>query len=130
MELKRQEAEAQKEKILECSRALAQLIKTSTEFVSYKKAKAVLLQHEDSMNLLADFRALQMKLQLTHLEQKENSALEKELDNMYFTLSMHQEINDFLTAEYCLSKLLDQIQKVFVEDLDMQPEQTQLLHMN
>lgn len=130
MDIKRTEMLLQQEKILACSHQLAELIKNSPEFINYKKAKENLKQSDSSMELLLKFRTLQMKQQLNDFGQLENSALTKELDDIYFTLSMHQEINDFLNAEYCFTKLLNQIQKVFVVDLEMPQEILALSQLN
>lgn len=126
----RDEINLQTSKILAGCHELAAMLKNSPEFIAYQKAKETVGKNESSLELLTKFRGLQMRAQMTHLGRQENPALEKELDNMYFTLSMYPEINDFLNAEYRFSKLVEKMQMVFVSELGVEQAAIELSHLN
>lgn len=117
-------------KILAGCYELAALLKDSPEYIAYQKAKAAVGKSEASWELLTNFRTLQVRVQLEQLGQQESPALIKELDDLYFTLSMYPEINEFLTAEYRFSKLIGEMQKVFVEELGVDQAVVELSQMN
>lgn len=126
----RDEINLQTTKILAGCHSLAALLKDSPEFIAYQKAKEEIGKNETMMELLMRFRSLQMRVQVTHFGKGENPALEKELDDMYFTLSMYPEINDFLNAEYRFSKLVEEMQKVFIAELGVDQATMELSHLN
>ena len=126
----RDEINLQTSKILAGCHELAAMLKNSPEFAAYQKAKEAVGKNESSLELLTSFRALQMRAQVAHLGQQENPALEKELDDMYFTLSMYPEITDFLNAEYRFSKLVGEMQKVFASELGVEQAAIELSHLN
>lgn len=126
----RDEINLQTTKILAGCHTLAALLKDSPEFVAYQKAKEAVGKNEQSLELLMNFRTLQMRAQVAHLGKEECPALDKELDDMYFTLSMYPEINDFLNAEYRFSKLVGEMQKVFAVELGVEQAAMELSHLN
>ncbi|MCI8336687.1 MAG: YlbF family regulator [Peptococcaceae bacterium] len=126
----RDEINLQTTKILAGCHDLAVLLKDSPEFAAYQKAKEAVGKNESVLELLMKFRALQMRVQVAHLGKAENLALEKELDDMYFTLSMYPEINDFLNAEYRFSKLVGEMQKIFASELGVEQAAMELPNLN
>ena len=126
----REEINLQTTKILAGCHELAMLLKDSPEYAAYQKAKEAVGKNESSLELLMKFRTLQMRAQIAHLGKEENAVLEKELDDMYFTLSMYPEINDFLNAEYRFSKLVTEMQKVFAVELGVEQMAMELSHLN
>ncbi len=130
MKVMREEINLQTTKILAGCYELAALLKESPEFTAYQKAREAVAKNESTMELLMKFRALQMRAQVAHLGKQANPALEKELDDMYFTLSMYPEINDFLNAEYRFSKLVEEMQKVFAAELGVEQGAAELSSLN
>ncbi|MGI6685982.1 MAG: YlbF family regulator [Bacillota bacterium] len=98
---------------------LARTLQESEEYRRYAEAKEKLQSDEENANMLQEFRRKQIELQIAEMtgEDIENSL--EQLENIYQLLSMNPIINEFLTAEYRLARLMTDVQKIIGEALDL-----------
>jgi cell fate (sporulation/competence/biofilm development) regulator YlbF (YheA/YmcA/DUF963 family) len=100
------------DKAYELARALA----ASPEYKEYLSCRDKLLQDQRNFSILEDFRRQQWELQMAQiLGQEVEEEVAEELDQIYALLSANPIINEFLTAEYRLSKMMSEIQRIVGE---------------
>lgn len=94
---------------------LAKALASSQEYQQYLVIKDRL--QKDGLNsiLLEDFRRQQWELQMAEILGHETDEGVEELEEIYNLLSGIPIINEFLTAEYRLSKMMDDVQKIVAE---------------
>ncbi len=92
---------------------LAELLAQSDEYKQFKKAKELLGEDAIDIQLLQDFRRSQLEIQMAHLsgEEIDEEYLIK-MEKTYELFSMNPKVNEYLNAEYRLSKLMEDIQKI------------------
>lgn len=92
---------------------LANLLAKSDEYKLFKKAKRTLEQDYENVLLLQTFRRVQMEIQMARITGEEiDEEYLKEADVLYKLLSMNSKVNEYLNAEYKLSRLMSGIQKI------------------
>ena len=105
---------------------LARGIQASPEFISFRLAAARLKAEPSSLEMLRDFRRRQFELQAKALQGEEIPAEEQErFERLSEILASHAVIAAFLQAEYTLSRLLGDIQKIIADavDVDLDPDE-------
>lgn len=105
--------------VSERAHELARTLQESEEYKRYTEAKEKLQCDEKNANLLQEFRRRQLELQIAEVsgEDIENSL--EQLENIYQKLSLNATINEFLTAEYQLVRMMTDVQKIIGEALDL-----------
>lgn len=98
---------------------LAKALRESSEFKEMKEAQAAMKTDDTGKKMLLDFRAEQVKMYEQQLSGIEPSAEEKKkIENLYEVVNMNILIKRLLDAEYKVSTLLHDIQKIISEAND------------
>lgn len=98
---------------------LARELTASVEYQDYLKAKENLEKDKPNMMLLEEFRRKQWEVQMAQfLGQEIEEEVINQLDQVYQALSLNPLINEFLMAEYRLTRLLGDVQKILSTSLD------------
>ena len=98
---------------------LAREIVQSKEYKDYIKAKEMIEKDQSNILLLESFRRKQWEIQMAQLlgqEVDEEQLLQ--LDQIYQLLSANPVINEYLMAEYRLSRVLGDVQKILTQWVD------------
>jgi len=92
---------------------LAKLLGKSDEYDLFKKAKHSLEQDEENVKMLQDFKRKQLEIQMAQISGTEvDEEYIKQTERLYEVLSMNSKVNEYLNAEYRLSRLMNDIQKI------------------
>ncbi len=95
---------------------LAELIAQSDEYQRFKKAKNLLEEEQNNIQMLHDFRRKHLEIQMAQISGEEvDEDYVKQVDKLYELLSMNSRVNEYLNAEYRLSKMMGDIQKIIGE---------------
>lgn len=98
---------------------LAKALRESSEFKEMKEAQTAMKTDDTGKKMLLDFRAEQVKMYEQQLSGIEPSAEEKKkIENLYEVVNMNILIKRLLDAEYKVSTLLHDIQKIISEAND------------
>jgi len=98
---------------------LAKALRESPQFKEMKEAQAAMKTDDTGKKMLLDFRAEQVKMYKKQLSGIEPSAEEKKkIENLYEVVNMNVLIKRLLDAEYKVSTLLHDIQKIISEAND------------
>lgn len=98
---------------------LARTLQESDEYRRYIQAKEKLQSDEENSAMLQEFRRKQIELQIAEMAGEDIEHSLEQLENIYQMLSMNPIINEFLTAEYRLARLMTDVQKIIGEALDL-----------
>ncbi len=97
----------------EVAHQLAKALADSDEYRQFIEAKAKVEEDETNMTLLQDFRRRQLELQMAQITGEDiDEEQVEQLEKMYQMLSLNKNINEYLNAEYRLSRLMADIQKI------------------
>ena len=92
---------------------LAKLLEKSEEYNLFKKAKHSLEQDQENVKILQNFRRKQLEIQMAQISgTKIDEEYVKQTEKLYEVLSMNSKINEYLNAEYRLSRMMSDIQKI------------------
>lgn len=92
---------------------LAKLLAKSDEYKLFKKAKHSLEQDQENLKMLQEFRRKQLEIQMAQISGEEiDEEYIKQTEKLYEVLSMNSKINEYLNAEYRLSRMMSDIQKI------------------
>ncbi len=92
---------------------LAELLAQSEEYQQFKKAKSLLEEEEENIRLLKDFRRRQLEIQMAQISGEEiDEEYLLQVEKLYEHLSLNPKVNEYLNAEYRLSKMMGDIQKI------------------
>ncbi len=99
--------------VYDLAHRLAKALEESSEYEEFVGAKHLVEKDENNLNLLQDFRNQQLELQMAQLAGQEVSKEQVEhIERMYQMLSLNKDINEYLNAEYKLSRMMGDIQKI------------------
>ncbi len=106
--------------VYDSAHRLAASIKASPEYADFRLAAARLKAERTSLEMLRDFRTRQFELQSRMLQGQEISEDEQaKLDQLSEIVASHAVISAFLQAEYKLSRLLGDIQKIIADAVEV-----------
>lgn len=92
---------------------LAKSLSQSDEYKVFRKAKNNLEQNQENVQMLQDFRRKQLEIQMAHISGEEiDEEYIKQTEKLYELLSMNPSINEYLNAEYRLSRMMSDVQKI------------------
>ncbi|MFA5536316.1 MAG: YlbF family regulator [Bacillota bacterium] len=94
---------------------LAKALANSQEYRQFLEVKEKLQQDGINFSLLEDFRRQQLEVQMAEILGSETDESLEKLEQTYNLLSGIPVINEYLTAEYRLSRMLADIQKIVGE---------------
>ncbi|WP_148134311.1 YlbF family regulator [Candidatus Formimonas warabiya] len=98
---------------------LARTLQESEEYRKYSEAKEKLQRDEENANMLQEFRRKQLELQIAEMSGEDIEKNAEQLERIYEILSLNPTINEFLTAEYRLARVMTDIQRIIGEALDL-----------
>jgi len=98
---------------------LAKTLQESEEYRRYAEAKEKLQHDEENANMLQEFRRKQIELQIAEMAGEDIESTLEQLEEIYQVLSMNPIVNEFLTAEYRLARLMSDVQRILGEALDL-----------
>ena len=92
---------------------LAQEIKNSDEFKSYKKYKELVKSNQDINTKIKQFEALRYEIQISAMQGLEvNKEKEKELQDIYAKLCLEENVKEYFEAEFKFNILLADVNKI------------------
>lgn len=98
---------------------LEKAVSESEEVKKYKKAKEAIKGDADKEKILVDLRAKQMELQAIMMSGQEiPEEKQKELEKFSEIVKFNPTINEFLEAEYFLSRIFDDVTKGITKSFD------------
>ncbi len=98
---------------------LARTLLESEEYRKYTEAKEKLQKDEENANMLQEFRRRQLELQIAEMSGEDIEKSLEQLEKIYQIISLNPTVNEFLTAEYRLSRMMTDVQKIIGEALDL-----------
>lgn len=105
--------------VYDALRQLEKSIKESSENKKYQEIRSKISASEETKNILNDVRKKQLEVQSYLLMGQEIPEEKmKELERFNEVLKFHPTINEFLQAEYMLTKIYEDISKSIVEAFD------------
>ncbi len=106
--------------VYDIANRLARALKKSEKYKDYKQIREKIMDDEKKLEMLKDYQQQQMKLQSKQLSGQELSVEEKErFENLREIIELNADIKKYLEAEYQISILLNDIQKIIFSDLDI-----------
>ena len=92
---------------------LAQEIKDSEEFKSYKKYKGIIKSNEEISEKIKKFEELRYEIQISAMQGLEvNQDKEKELQKIYTELLSKENVKEYFDAEFKFNILLADVNKI------------------
>lgn len=99
---------------------LARALQATPEFVAFRLSAARLKGEPASLEMLRDFRRRQFELQAKALQGQDIAPEEEErFERLAEIIASHAVVASFLQAEYALSRLLGDIQKIIGDAIDV-----------
>lgn len=98
---------------------LARTLQESEEYRKYVEAKERLQSDEGNANMLQEFRRKQLELQIAEMSGEDIEMSLEQLEKVYQILSLNPIVNEFLTAEYRLARMMTDVQRIIGEALDL-----------
>lgn len=102
------------------ARSLARAIKNSQEFREYKVAAEKVSADLQQKKLLLDYQQKQLEIQRLNMKGQpvpENKM--QALHNLHGILAADLVLNAYLSAEYRFGRMMADVQKIIVEDMDI-----------
>ncbi|AIS52338.1 hypothetical protein TKV_c11670 [Thermoanaerobacter kivui] len=99
---------------------LANAIKQLPEYKAFKEAYKKINENEQNKKMLEDFRKKQLEIQAKELTGEKVDPKEKEvLQKLWDILNLNPEISSYLSLEYNIAKIMDDIVKIIMEPMEM-----------
>jgi cell fate (sporulation/competence/biofilm development) regulator YlbF (YheA/YmcA/DUF963 family) len=99
---------------------LASAVKSSREYADFRLAAARLKGEKSALEIMRDYRGRQFELQSRLLQGQEISDEEQDrFAQLSEVIAGHAVITEFLRAEYGLSRLLGDIQKILSDAVEV-----------
>ncbi len=113
--------------IYDSLRQMEKSIKGSEEYKRYQDLRTKITEKEETREILLDIRKKQVEVQsYLMMGQEIPEEKMKELESVNQLLTFHPTINDFLQAEYMLSKIFEDVTKSITETFNFwMPDFTQ-----
>jgi cell fate (sporulation/competence/biofilm development) regulator YlbF (YheA/YmcA/DUF963 family) len=99
---------------------LASELKKCGEYIEYARLKALVTADEQTKNLLADYKKLQLEAQAGYLTGREPEAetMDK-LKKLGEVLAFHKDMTAFFAAEYRFQTLISDVYRIIGDACDM-----------
>ncbi len=106
--------------VYDTANRLAREIKNSEEYNSYQEIREKISDDEETKNMLKDYMKTQMKIQQKRMSDQELTEEEKnEFERLKNLVDLNSDVKEYLEAEYRMSVMLNDLQKILFEDLDI-----------
>ncbi|KXS48563.1 MAG: hypothetical protein A8274_93 [Halanaerobium sp. 4-GBenrich] len=111
--------------VQDTARRLQRKLKNSDEYQNYLELRKKVMAKEGSKKMLRDYQNLMMEMQTKRMSGEELSEEDKEkLQNLQNFIEINNNVKKYLEAEYSLSKMINDIQKIIFSDIEVGiPEQ-------
>lgn len=97
----------------DAAQKLAQEIKESEEYLTFIGAKEKIKANENNYKIIRDFQLKQFEIQQAQLFQLDIAEeKQQELERLYSLLSLNSAARQYLEAEFRISRLINDIQKI------------------
>ncbi|ABP66479.1 protein of unknown function DUF964 [Caldicellulosiruptor saccharolyticus DSM 8903] len=107
---------------------LANALKESNEFKRFKAAKEKIEKDEKLKQMVMDFKKKQLELEQKRLQGQEVTSSDVySLQQLYQIISLNPDIEEYLSSEMMLAKILADISKIIAEAVDLKDEMFGLL---
>ncbi|MCC3145897.1 YlbF family regulator [Halanaerobium sp. Z-7514] len=102
------------------ARRLQRKLKDSKEYQNYQELREKVMEKSGSKKMLLDYQNLMIKLQNKRIAGEELAEGDKEkLQNLQNLIEINNSVKKYLEAEYQLSKMINDIQKIVFSELDI-----------
>lgn len=102
------------------ARRLQRKLKDSKEYQNYQELREKVMEKSGSKKMLLDYQNLMIKLQNKRIAGEELAEEDKEkLQNLQNLIEINNSVKKYLEAEYQLSKMINDIQKIVFSELDI-----------
>ncbi|ADQ15240.1 YlbF family regulator [Halanaerobium hydrogeniformans] len=102
------------------ARRLQRKLKDSKEYQNYQELREKVMEKSGSKKMLIDYQNLMMKLQNKRIAGEELAEEDKEkLQNLQNLIEINSNVKKYLEAEYQLSKMINDIQKIVFSELEI-----------
>lgn len=98
---------------------LAVWIRQSKEYRRFMETRNMLSSRPQTLGLLKQYREIQFALQLAEISGDEDDESEFALEALCTIMGDDPTINAYLTAEYNLTRLMQDIQRILTEDIEI-----------
>lgn len=105
--------------LLDDARALADKLKASEEYQTYREAKARAYAQPSTAALLDEFYALRMKAQAASVAGTPDADVNEKLQKLGELLQFDAAAAEYLLAEFRLNALVGDIYKILAEAVDL-----------
>lgn len=105
--------------IYDNAKKLAEEMRNSEEYRSYRAARDRAYSNESTKNLIGEFHKLQMKAQANAITHEQDPELTEKLQKLGEILQFDRDASDFLMAEYRLNTMIGDVYKILAEAIDI-----------
>ena len=104
--------------VYDTANRLAQEIRTSNEYVEYKKAKQAIESNTDLKQKIDEFEKLRYDVQVLSMQGKQvDEEKNKKLQEMYTILIQNKDIKEYFDLEVKFNVMLADINKIIAESV-------------
>ncbi len=104
--------------VYDTANRLAQEIRTSNEYVEYKKAKQAIESNADLKQKIDEFEKLRYDVQVLSMQGKQvDEEKNKKLQEMYTILIQNKDIKEYFDLEVKFNVMLADINKIIAESV-------------
>lgn len=104
--------------VYDTANRLAQEIRTSTEYMEYKKAKEALNSNSELKQKVDEFEKIRYDVQILGMQGKEvDEEKNRKLQEMYTILIQNKEIKEYFDLEVKFNVMLADINKIIAESV-------------
>lgn len=106
--------------VKDTAKRLKEEIKNSDEYQNYLELRQKVMNKEGSKKMLYDYQNLMMEMQNKRMAGEELSEEDKEkLQNLQNFIEINNNVKKYLEAEYSVSQLINEIQKIVFSDIEV-----------
>lgn len=99
---------------------LVNAIKQLPEYITFKDAYRKVAANEQNRKMLENFRKKQLELQAKELSgEKINPEETETLKKLWDILNLNPDLKTYLSAEYSISRIMDDIMKILMEVMEL-----------
>lgn len=97
---------------------LAREMKASVEYTRFVEAKKAILADEGNKKMVRNFEIKQFEIQRSQMLGEVDERQQQELEQLYSLLSLNPKAREYLEAEFELSKLVSDVQRIIGEAIE------------
>ena len=102
--------------VYDTANRLAQEIRTSSEYIGYKKLKDSLMSNSETKKKIEDFERLRYEVQLMgYTGEDKDAEKEKKLQEMYAVLVQDEQVKEYFDLEVKFNIMIADVNKIIAE---------------